>query len=131
MSMLDYTIETEVEFLDSDPSDAAFIQVTTTIRGHDSIEELVACKMYPLTSSFGFRGVTIGTTPMLNTRTPLPLFPEANISAENVAHVLTEIEMEAERILGSFGPKEHDALNTAKIMNGGCVNRVLEQMGVS
>jgi hypothetical protein len=34
-------------------------------------------------------------------------------------------------LLGSFGPKEHDALRLTNIPNDGCLNRVLEQMGVS
>jgi hypothetical protein len=39
--------------------------------------------------------------------------------------------MEAEKVLGSFGPKEYDALCMVNIPNGGHLNRVLEQMGVS
>jgi hypothetical protein len=46
MSVLDYTVESEVECKDDDPSDAAFIRVTTTIRGQDAVEEFVACKMF-------------------------------------------------------------------------------------
>jgi hypothetical protein len=53
------------------------------------------------------------------------------VSTKNVGHVLVEIETEAKSILGSFRPKKHDALNTAKIPNGGRVNHVIEQMGVS
>jgi hypothetical protein len=33
MSALDYMVEPEVECLDDDPNNAAFIQVTTTIGG--------------------------------------------------------------------------------------------------
>jgi hypothetical protein len=33
-------------------------------------------------------------------------------------------------VLGSFEPKEHNALRLANIPNGGHLNRVLEQMGV-
>jgi hypothetical protein len=43
---------------------------------------------------------------------------------------LAEVETEAERVLGSFGPREYDALMVANILNGGRLNRVLEQMGV-
>jgi hypothetical protein len=43
---------------------------------------------------------------------------------------LTEVETEAERVLGSFGPREYDALRVANIPNGGHLNCVLEQMGV-
>jgi hypothetical protein len=62
MSALDYTIEPEVEPSDDDPNDVAFIQVTTTIRGRDALEEFVACKMFPLASIFGFKDMTISMT---------------------------------------------------------------------
>jgi hypothetical protein len=59
MSMLDYAVEPEVECLDNDPNDTAFIQASTTI------EEYLACKMYPLAASFGFESVPLGMTPLL------------------------------------------------------------------
>jgi hypothetical protein len=64
MSLLDYTVKPEVECPNDDANNAAFVQATTTIGGQDAIEEFVACKMYPLASSFGFKGVTIGTISM-------------------------------------------------------------------
>jgi hypothetical protein len=39
--------------------------------------------------------------------------------------------MEIERVLGSFGPREYDALMAVNIPNGGRLNRILKQMGVS
>jgi hypothetical protein len=39
--------------------------------------------------------------------------------------------MEAKKVLGSFGPKEHGALRLVNISNGSRLNWVLEQMGVS
>jgi hypothetical protein len=117
-------VEPEVECLDNEVNVTAFIWATTTIGGRDAVEEFVACKMYHLASSSGFRGVTIGTTPMLKVQTPLPLFPVETVYAESANHVLVEVEMEAERILGSFGPKEHDALKTAKLPNDGCLNHI-------
>jgi hypothetical protein len=64
MSALDYVVELEVECPDDDANDAAFIRAIATIGGRDAIKEFVACKIYPLASDFGFRGVTIDTTPM-------------------------------------------------------------------
>jgi hypothetical protein len=64
-------VEPKVECPDSDVNDAAFIQVSATIRGCDAIEEFVACKVYPLVSSFDFRGLSIDTTPVSKIRTPL------------------------------------------------------------
>jgi hypothetical protein len=52
-----------------------------------------------------------------------------NVAAEDAARVLAEVETEAEKVLGSFRPKEYDALYMVNIPNGDCLNRVLEQMG--
>jgi hypothetical protein len=91
----------------------------------------VACKMYHVASSFGFSVVSVGMTPVLKIRMPLPLFPVQTASMENGPRVLEELEMEAGRILGSFGPKEYDALEMAKLPNGGRLNHVFEQMGLA
>jgi hypothetical protein len=52
-----------------------------------------------------------------------------NIATEYAARVLAEVETEAEKVLGSFEPKEYDALCMVNILNGGRLNWVLEQMG--
>jgi hypothetical protein len=104
---------------------------STTIGGRDAVEEFMACKMYPLASGFGFRGVTVGTTPVLKVPTPLSVFPMEVVSVDGASRILVEIETEAKRILGSFGPKEYDAMSMAKLPNGGCLNRIFEHMGLA
>jgi hypothetical protein len=52
------------------------------------------------------------------------------VSAEDAGRFLAKVETNVERILGSYGPKEHDALMTAKLPNGGRLNWVFEKMGV-
>jgi hypothetical protein len=42
------------------------------------------------------------------------------------SHVLAKVETEAEKVLGSFGPREYDALVAVNIPNGGRLNRVFE-----
>jgi hypothetical protein len=106
MGKLDYIIEPEVEYLDNDPNDAAFVRVTATIGGRDTVKEYVACKIYPLTAHFGFESVPLKTTPVLKVETPLPLFVVGTIAVEHVDHFLMEVETEAERVLGSFEPRE-------------------------
>jgi hypothetical protein len=64
MSALDYTVEPEVECPKGDANDAAIVLATTIIRGQDNVEEFMACRMYPLTSSFGFSDMTIGMMPV-------------------------------------------------------------------
>jgi hypothetical protein len=110
MSELDYAIEPEVECLDDDPNDVAFVRATTTIGGHDAVEEYIVCKMYPLVAGFGFESMPLGMTPMLKVETPLPLLVVGNVAVEHADRLLADIEMEAEKVLGSFGPKEYDAL---------------------
>jgi hypothetical protein len=128
MSALDYTVEPWVECPDDD---AAFVLVTATIGGRDTVQEFVARKMYPLASSFGFSGVSIGMAPMSKIQMSLPLFLVHTLSMENGPHVLEELDMEDGMILGSFGPKEFDALEMVKLPNAGHLNHVFEQMGVA
>jgi hypothetical protein len=87
--------------------------------------------MHPLASSFGFKGVTLDTTPVLKVHTLLPIFLLEMVSTENAHHILAEVETEAKKILGSFRPKEYDALTMAKLPNGGHLNSVFEQMGLA
>jgi hypothetical protein len=130
MSELDYAVEPEVECPDDDPNDAAFVQATATVGGRDVVEEYIACKMYPLVAGFGLDSVLLGMTPVSKVETPLPLFTVGNVAVEHADHLLAEIETEAKKVLGSFEPKEYDALCMVKILNGSRLNRVLEQMGV-
>jgi hypothetical protein len=89
MSALDYTVEPEVGCSDSNANYAAFIRAAAMIRGRDAVEEFLACLKYLLTSSFGFRDVTIDMTPISKVRTPLLLFPVEAVSVENADHFLT------------------------------------------
>jgi hypothetical protein len=41
---------------------------------------------------------------------------------EHTSHLFAEVETEAKRVLGSFGPREYDALVAANIPNGGRLN---------
>jgi hypothetical protein len=45
-------------------------------------------------------------------------------------HFLAKVETDAKNVLGSYGPREHGVLITAKLLNGGDLNLVFEQMGV-
>jgi hypothetical protein len=58
------------------------------------------------------------------------LFVVGVVTAEHVSPVLAKIETETERVLGSFRPKDYEALVAANIPNGGRLNRVLEHMGI-
>jgi hypothetical protein len=70
-------------------------------------------------------------TPALKVEAPMPLFVVETVAVGHVVCVLAEIETEAERALGCFGPREYDAFKVVNIPNRGRFNRILEQMGVS
>jgi hypothetical protein len=53
MSALDYLMEPSVNCSDTDAGDAAFVQGTRMIGGRDTVEEYLACGMYPLSVHFG------------------------------------------------------------------------------
>jgi hypothetical protein len=131
MGELDYTIEPEVECPDNDPNDAAFIQTTVTIRGRDAVEEYMAWKIFPLAASFGFESVPLGMPAISRVETPLPLFAMGTIAAEHADHFLAEVEMETKKVMGSFRPREYDALRLMNIPNGDRLNRIFKQMGIS
>jgi hypothetical protein len=131
MGDLDYAIEPEVECLDNDPNDANFIRVTATIGGRDTVEEYVACKIYPLAASFSFESAPLGATPVSKVETPLLLFVVGTIAVEHVDHFLVEVEIEVERVLGIFRLRGYDAFMVENILNGGRLNHILEQMWVS
>jgi hypothetical protein len=59
-------------------------------------------------------------------RPPLQLFAVGAIVVAYASHVLAKVETEAEKVLGSFGPREYDALVAVNIPNGGRLNRVFE-----
>jgi hypothetical protein len=116
ISMVDYMVEPEVEFPNSNVNDA--------------VEEFFACGMYPPGSSFDFRDVTVGTTVVSKVKTPLAFFLVEPVSAEDAGCFQAKVETDADRILGSFRPKEHDALMMAKLPNDDRLNQVFEKMGI-
>jgi hypothetical protein len=92
-------------------NDAAFIPAIVMIRVCDVVEEFLACGMYPLSNGFGFgfREVCDGKTSMSKVVMPLPKFPVARIEGEDDSQFTANVELDAKKIVGSYGPKEHDA----------------------
>jgi hypothetical protein len=54
MTPLDFMTETSFECTDNDSGDAAFVCVVRLIRGQDTVEEYLACVMFPLSANFSF-----------------------------------------------------------------------------
>jgi hypothetical protein len=122
MGELDYAVEPEVQCPDDDPNDAAFVRATATFEGRDAIEEYVACKTYPLEVETALRLFAVGTIAVSKVETALRLFAVGTIAAEHANRVLAKIETKAERVMGSFGPREYGALMAANIPNGAHLN---------
>jgi hypothetical protein len=120
MSALDY----QVDCPNTDSNDVAFVRATMMIRGHDTIEELLVCGLYPLSASFG---EVLDTTSLVSkVVVSLPIFPVTPVATESANHFLAKVEMDAEKIVKSYGPKEHEACILAKLPNGGQLNQVFE-----
>jgi hypothetical protein len=72
MSALEFLTEPPINCPDSDTGDAAFVKSTGFIGGSDSIEYL-ACGLYPLEASVGFREVADGVTPASKLKLSAPM----------------------------------------------------------
>jgi hypothetical protein len=96
MSVLDYEVEHAVDCPYTDVNNIAFIQATTMIRGHDAVEEFLACGMYPLSAGFSFKDVTNDTTVMSKVVVLLSVFPVEPILTENADRFLAKAETDAE-----------------------------------
>jgi hypothetical protein len=115
---------------DDDLSDVAFVWASKSIRGQDAMEEFVSYDVWPLAVSVSFDQVTVGTTPMLKMKVPLPKFVAARRDGEDDAEFLARVELEAKVIVSSYTHPEHDAC-IASPQNNGHLNRVLELVGWS
>jgi hypothetical protein len=115
-------VELKVECLDINVNDASFMDMAVMIDDHNTVQDFLACEMYPLASSFGFRDVTVGTTTVSKVKAPLPVFPIEPVSTEDAGRLLTKVETNIERTLGNFVPNKHNALATGKLLNDGRLN---------
>jgi hypothetical protein len=102
----------------------------TLIGGRDAVEEFMACGMYLLLFGLGFNNVTNSATTVSKVMVPLPIFLMEPASTQSADHFLAKVETDVKQILGSYGPKEHDAFLDVKLPNGGRLNWMFEQMGV-
>jgi hypothetical protein len=71
-----------------------------------------------LSVDFGFGEVAEALTPMSKVMMPLPDFHVIRPDGEDDAQFVAQIELEAEKIVGSYSAKEHEAC-VQHIPNGG------------
>jgi hypothetical protein len=61
-------------------------------------------------------------TVVLKVVVPLSVFPMTHVAGESTSHFLVKVEMDAERVIRSYGPKGHEACIHAKLPIGGHLN---------
>jgi hypothetical protein len=72
----------------------------------------LACRVYPLSASFKFGEIAKGDTLVSKVVVPLLDFDVVKPGREDDPQFLAKVELDAERIVGSYGPRERDpALN--------------------
>jgi hypothetical protein len=128
MAPLDFSTEPSFECGDDDSGDLVFIHTTSLIGGWDTVEEYLACRIFPLLASFNFTEIADEKTLILKVIVPMPEFPLAKLQGEGNDHFLVRVELGAENVVGSYGRAEHDACIQA-LPNGGWLNRVFEKAG--
>jgi hypothetical protein len=126
----DFSTDPPFDCADDDSSDAAFVHATSLIDGRGTVEQYLACGMFPLSASFGFGEIVEGETSVSKITLPLPEFPLTKVEGECDAHFLARVELSAENVVGSYGRTEHDACVLA-LPNGGRLNWVFEKAGVA
>jgi hypothetical protein len=130
MSDLRFSMETSFDSPNDDLSDDAFIWASKTIEGQDVMEEFVVCVVWSLAAGVSFDQVSISVTSVSKLKVPLPKFVAAHRDGEDDAEFLARVELQAKVIVGSYAHLEHNAC-IAGLQNNGCLNRVLELMGVA
>jgi hypothetical protein len=127
---LDFLTEPPFDYADDDSGDVAFIKATKFIRGRDTVEEYLACGMYPLSVSVSFDGVANGVTPVSRLKLPLPKFEVVRKDDKDDIQFLDRVELDAEGVVGSYTRQEHDSC-IAILRNGGHLNHMFELVGVA
>jgi hypothetical protein len=72
----------------------------------DAIEEFLACGIYPPAADFSFGEVAEALTAVSKVMAPLLDFRIVRVDGGDHAQFLAKVELEAERIVGSYDPRE-------------------------
>jgi hypothetical protein len=55
---------------------------------------------------------------------PLLKFPVTQVEGESASQFLVKVELDTERVIGTYSLREHEACVSAKLPNGGRLNHV-------
>jgi hypothetical protein len=96
----------------------------------DAIEEFLACGIYPPAADFSFGEVAEALIAVSKVMAPLLDFRIVRVDGGDHAQFLAKVELEAERIVGSYDPREHEAC-IKLLPNGSYLNQAFEKAGVA
>jgi hypothetical protein len=89
------------------------------------VEEFVSYGLHPLAAGVGFNKVATLLSLASKLRVPLPKFVVVRKDNEDDIQFLAQVELEGERIVGSYTRLEHDAC-IVNLHSGGRLNRVFD-----
>jgi hypothetical protein len=130
--MSDLCFHTEPHFVcpDDDLSNGAFVWASKFIIGWNTVEGFVVSGVWPLGAGVSFDQVSVGVTPVLKLKVPLPKFAIAHGDGEDDIKFLVRVVQEARIVVGCYTHPEHEACLTG-LHNNSHMNRVLELAGVA
>jgi hypothetical protein len=129
MTDLDFMMEPMFQCPNNDASDVAFVRVMHTISSRDTVEEYMACGLFPLSANFDLGEVVEGETLMSKLVVPMPTFPLARLPNETNDSFVARVEPAAANVIGRYARGEHDVCIVV-VPNEGRANWVFEQVGV-
>jgi hypothetical protein len=110
------------------PEDAhfmAFVDTSSLIGGHDTVEEFLASSLWPLGQQFGFEVETM-ESPLSKVIVPMPWITTAIRQWESEATFVAQIEKAANELVGRYNIAEH---NVYQGLQYGRLNRIFELAG--
>jgi hypothetical protein len=129
MTRLDFVTEPSFHCPDDEAGDVTFVKATRTIGARDTVEEYMACGLFPLSASFNLGKIAKGETPMSKLSIPLSEFPIARRSKETNDGFRTRAELATMNVVGRYIRGDHKAC-VKTVSNRGWVNRIFEHASV-
>jgi hypothetical protein len=115
MSQLEYLIDAPFKCDLEDVNMAAFAEATSIIRGHDVVEEFLACGIWPLSKSCEF-DVEKKETPLSNVMVPMPKVNPIIAKEESEAAFEARIIATTNLLVDNYCIIEHNAYT--RLQNG-------------
>jgi hypothetical protein len=108
MTRLNYLMEAPFDCGLEDANFAAFVEATSIIGGHDTVEEFLACGLWPLSEKFGFK-VETKESPLSKVVVPMPQVTPIIRAQEPGAAFEAWIANAANLLVGNYNITKHNA----------------------